>query len=527
MTEQDLEKILSRLTLKDQKALLRAYDKFVSGWEPQEGTQSMAYNSKADVIGFGGAAGGGKTALLCGLALAPWHKRCEIIRSEIIQTSSIRDEIIAILLKKGSDKDIKPNRHGDISTKAQKISFTGLKDQRSADKAQGRAYDFKAFDEVTGIPEQHVRWSMNWNRSSDPDVRVQTLMTFNPPMSKAGAWVLDYFKPWIDKKIPYGEIIPVAVNENGEDIFLDRLDAFVIKNKERIYDFDPDDFKPTEIIKPKTRTFILSKITDNKYLLNTNYLSGLQSISDQAVKSALLEADMYACIRDGANQLFKSEWIRQAFDRYDALQNKEKLKLVQLGVDVARGGNDKTALCPRYENNIFGEIKTFQGKETETGLQVADIVLKNRKDNAIICIDTIGIGSSPFDMLTQHYRLKAYQDVIPVTVSKASGALVYNVMRIRNLRDELHFNLEYLLNPDNKCNIAIKRDKDLLREMEAVERFIDDQRVASVSSRGDMVEKIGRSPDKLTALLLSAMKVYDLRNYEHKSLDSPLAIYRR
>jgi len=526
MTDQELEILLEKLSPEERRALVLAYDKYVSGWEPQAGTQEMAYYSKAEVIGFGGAAGGGKTSLLCGLALAPWHKRCEIIRSEIIQTSAIRDEIISILLKKGS-KDIKPNRHGDITTKAQKISFTGLKDQRSADKAQGRAYDFKAFDEVTGIPEHHVRWSMNWNRSSDPEVKVQTLMTFNPPMSKDGAWVLDYFKPWVDKKVPYGEVLCVAVDEHGQDVFLDRKDPFVYYNGERVYDFDPSDFKETEIVRPKTRTFILSKITDNKYLLNTNYLSGLQSISDQAIKSALLEADMYACIRDGANQLFKSEWIKAAFDRYDAIKDLDKRKLCQMGVDVARGGYDKTAICPRYEGNIFGEIKTFQGAETATGMQVADIVLKHRKDKAIICIDTIGIGSSPFDMLTQHYHLKAYQDVIPVTVSKASGALAYNVMRIRNLRDELHHNLETLLNPDKGFNIAIKRDKDLLRELEAVERFVDDQKVYSVSSRGDMVEKLGRSPDKLTALLLSAMKVYDLRDYESKPIENTFQMFRR
>jgi hypothetical protein len=91
----------------------------------------------------------------------------------------------------------------------------------------------------------------------------------------------------------------------------------------------------------------------------------------------------------------------------------------------------------------------------------------------------------------------------------------------------LHHNLETLLNPDKGFNIAIKRDKDLLRELEAVERFVDDQKVYSVSSRGDMVEKLGRSPDKLTALLLSAMKVYDLRDYESKPIESTFQMFRR
>jgi hypothetical protein len=317
------------------------------------------------------------------------------------------------------------------------------------------------------------------------------------------------------------------VGKDREEIFLERKDPFVWHKGEILYDFDPDDFEPSQIIKPISRTFIKSMLQDNKYLAGTTYESRMQSIQDEGLYKALYLGDMRAMLQDGAYQLFKTDWVLEAFDRYDAIKNKENLKMVQIGVDVARGGADKTALCPRYENNIFGEIVTYQGKETATGLQVADLALKHRKDNAIICIDTIGIGASPFDMLTQHYNLKAYQDVIPVTVSKSSNAMYESFIKIRNLRDELHFNLAHMLKPDSNMNIAIKRDKDLLREMEAVERFVDDSKVASVSSRSDMVEKIGRSPDKLSALLMSAMKVYDLRNYSISRINNPLDLYRR
>ena len=38
-------------------------------WEPQPGPQTAAYESLADILFYGGAAGGGKTDLLMGLAL--------------------------------------------------------------------------------------------------------------------------------------------------------------------------------------------------------------------------------------------------------------------------------------------------------------------------------------------------------------------------------------------------------------------------------------------------------------------------
>lgn len=39
-------------------------------WLPLPGPQLAAYTTQADIIGFGGAAGGGKTDLACGKALS-------------------------------------------------------------------------------------------------------------------------------------------------------------------------------------------------------------------------------------------------------------------------------------------------------------------------------------------------------------------------------------------------------------------------------------------------------------------------
>ena len=57
--------------------------------------QQQAYDSKADILLFGGAAGGGKSALLLGLALTA-HKRSVIYRREVKQLGPIEEEIIRI-----------------------------------------------------------------------------------------------------------------------------------------------------------------------------------------------------------------------------------------------------------------------------------------------------------------------------------------------------------------------------------------------------------------------------------------------
>ena len=171
----DLNRLFDRLNSHERRELESLIEQFDTGWVPQEGTQTMAYNSKASVIGFGGAPGGGKTALMCGLTLAPWHKRVQIARLELDQTKSIRQELIEILLRRRNQKNISPNMTGDMYANEKVISFVGLKDARSESKVQGNAFDFKAFDEVTAIPEKLVKWSLTWNRSADKSVKVQTL----------------------------------------------------------------------------------------------------------------------------------------------------------------------------------------------------------------------------------------------------------------------------------------------------------------------------------------------------------------
>jgi hypothetical protein len=45
------------------------------GPQGSPGPQTMAYESKADIVGYGGAAGGGKTDLACGSIITRTRKR--------------------------------------------------------------------------------------------------------------------------------------------------------------------------------------------------------------------------------------------------------------------------------------------------------------------------------------------------------------------------------------------------------------------------------------------------------------------
>ena len=62
---------------------------------PQDGPQRQAYESEADIIFYGGAAGGGKTDLLLGLTLTS-QQHSIIFRREAVQLVGIEERMTAI-----------------------------------------------------------------------------------------------------------------------------------------------------------------------------------------------------------------------------------------------------------------------------------------------------------------------------------------------------------------------------------------------------------------------------------------------
>lgn len=469
-------------------------------WSPLPGPQTLAFNSKADVIGFGGAAGGGKTDLAVGKALAQ-HYEVLIMRREATQLKGVLRRLETLLGGRdgynGQDK-----RWAKAGPRKVDIEFGSCPNPGDETKHQGNPHDLLVFDEAANFLESQVNFLLGWNRSTRPGVHSQALLTFNPPTSIEGRWIVDFFAPWIDKRHPQyptppGEIRYCVTVPDAQGNFryewVEDATPCVIVDGRILYDFDPTEYQPEDIVTPQARTFIPSRISDNPYLATSGYLRVLQAMPEP-LRSQMLYGDFAAGMTDDPWQVIPTAWVEAAMERWKRPDRKPRMDSV--GVDVARGGRDNTLIARRH-GMWFDEPLVYPGKETPDGPMTAGLVLAATRDKAPIHIDVIGVGSSPYDFLAQ-----AGQQVLGVNVSEsATGTDQSGRLGFANLRSQLWWRMREALDPANNTGIALPPDGRLKADLCAPKWSLMGATI-KVASREEIIDKIGRSPDYGSAYVL-------------------------
>jgi len=481
-------------------------------WRPLPGPQTMAYESTANVVGFGGAAGGGKTDLAIGLALTK-HKQVQVFRREGPQLVGITDRLIEIV---GSKDNLtgKPAVYRD-EARGLKIEFNSVPNLGDETKYQGRGKDLLVLDEAANFLESQVRFMKGWVRTGRAGLKQTVLMTFNPPTSAEGRWVVSFFGPWIDKRNPLYPTDPGKLRycymdpATSKDVWIpdDDTREFVLVDDQRVYEFDRERYTLEEIIKPESRTFIPSRITDNPFLVNTGYLQQLQAMPEP-LRSQMLSGNFEAGMQDDPWQVIPTAWVEAAMARWKP--RNPRGEMMAMGVDVARGGKDQTVIATRHktpETDLwFDALHMHPGHETPNGNVVAGLVIGERRDYAPIHLDVIGVGASPYDVL-----LNAGQDVYGVNVSERATSLDRSGrLSFMNLRSQLWWQLREALEPSSDNGIALPDDKDLLAEL-CAPRWEMSGLTIKVEGRQDIVDRVGRSPDRATAIMLALIDVPKVR----------------
>lgn len=489
MSQQAIEAMLS-------EAIVEARSRAAAGtmppsvvWTPFEGPQTQAYYCEADELFYGGAAGGGKTDLLLGLAgTAHWRsiifrRVFPSIRAVIERSREIFNNRNLAHAKDSYNESLHVWRLAD----GRMLEFGSIQFDKDVTNYQGRPHDLYGFDELPEFTERMYRFVTGWNRTTRPGQRCRIVATGNPPTTSDGEWVIRYWAPWLDSQhsnpaFP-GELRWFAVID-GEDVEVESGAAFEHNG---------------ELIQPRSRTFIPARLADNPALAQTGYGAVLQGLPEP-LRSQLLYGDFTVGLDDDPWQVIPTAWIRAAQARWREREKPPEAHLTCVGVDVARGGKDKTVLVKRY-GNYFAMPTKASGRETPDGASVARLVVRDvgEHPSCYVNIDIIGIGSSPYDILkAQSVKVNSVNFAEKSKERDKSGKLGF-----RNIRAEAYWKFREALDPSSGQDIALPPDSELLSDLTAPRWSISVSGI-QIESKEDIIERIGRSPDVGDAVVISA-----------------------
>ena len=453
-------------------------------WMPLPGPQSMAYFSEADELFYGGAAGGGKSDLLLGVAWRE-HSRAIIFRRILPSLSALVERSKAMYASRGTYGETKYQwkfgMHGRFGRfgnddQGRTLRFASVQHDKNKTDYQGQPHDFYGFDEITEFTEGMYRFITGWNRSTILGQRCRVICTGNPPTSAEGDWVVAYWGPWLDPAHPNpakpGELRWFTTIGNQDVEFMTGAPVDVCG----------------EMVVPRSRTFIPARVQDNPHLVKSGYVARLQALPEP-LRSKMLNGDFTKGREDGPYQVIPSEWARMAQERWRKTE-KPNVPMSAMGVDVARGGGDKTVIAMRYACWL-DELKSYPGATTPDGPAAAGLALRHRKDGAAIHVDVIGVGASVYDCLKNTVK-----GVVPINGSSASSATDRSgQLRFINLRAELWWKMREALDPSNGQEICLPPDRELLSDLCAPTWQLT-LRGVQVEGKEELSKRIGRSPDK-------------------------------
>lgn len=452
-------------------------------WLPLPGPQSAAFSSEADVLLYGGAAGGGKTDLALGLALTA-HKRSLIMRREGTSMTDMIDRALEIAGSRdgfnGSSPPTLRRPDGRV------ITFGSAPHPGDEKKTQGRPRDLLVIDEAAQWLEAQVRYLMGWVRTTEEGQRCRTVLCSNPPTSPdEGQWLIPMFAPWLDPSFPDralpGELRWVVTDEDGNDRWVDGPGAYEIEGMD-------------EPVEARSRTFIPASIDDNPFLVRSGYKAQLQGLPEP-LRSAMLRGDWFATREDAANQVIPADWIIAAQQRW---QPRPPMPMTSVGVDVAQGGKDNTILAPRH-GSWFAPLKAVKGIDTKDGATVAGLVLATMRDGALPVID---MGGGWGGATYEHLKGADIEVVGFVPSEKSTRKTRDGKLGFKNRRAEVWWTFREALDPNGGAYIALPPDPDLVAELVAPRWMLTAQGI-QIESKDDIRERLGRSTDRADAVVMA------------------------
>lgn len=322
---------------------------------PQAGPQTQFMASSADIIIYGGAAGGGKTYALLLEALR--HKDVKSFGAVIFRHNY--NQITAEGgLWDASQKIFNqvPDAHSRKSPKLHwrfdggaKLSFAHIERDEDLKSWQGTEIAYIGFDELTHFTKHQFLYMLSRNRTTC-GIRPYVRATCNPD---SDSWVAEFISWWIDQETGY------AIPERSGQV------RWMVVLNDIIYWGDT----PEELAKKyevnvedcKSVTFIASRLEDNKILMESDpgYLANLK---------AMTEVDM--------ERLLRGNWkIKAAAGSF--------FKRSQVGEILTEVPKDLVAVCRGWD------LAATDKDEDDEAAFTAGVLMGRRENGRFVIIDVI------------------------------------------------------------------------------------------------------------------------------------------
>lgn len=472
-----LEALIGRLSAKDRAELDRLVEQELSlPFIPNPGPQTEALYSEADILLYGGMAGGGKTALEVGCP-ALNHQDGIVFRREATQLDGIIKFGYEVL---GGIGDFNKVERQWTLNDGRQLKFAGLKEPDDWRKHAGNPRDYMAFDEAGEFLREQVFSLIGWLRTTVEGQRCRVILGSNPPRGGDGEWLIREFSPWLDPengvRAKPGELL-WAISVGEETQWVDGPGVYEVGGEE---------------YEALSRTFIPASLDDNPYL-DKSYRARLQALPEP-LRSQLLYGDFSVGREDHEWQVIPTDWIVQAQNRW-ASTPPEDTPMSAVACDVAQGGPDKTQIQARY-GYWYGRFHSLPGSETPDGPSVAAEIVKVMRDRCRVIVDAGGGYGG--DTLTQ--LAHADVDCVAFKGSEASRSKSRDgLYGFKNLRAQFVWQFREALDPDYQSQIALPPDPELRADLAAFRYEVKaqgGQTIVQVGDKEDMKKRLGRSPDK-------------------------------
>jgi hypothetical protein len=468
-------------------------------WTSIVGPQQQAQYSEADVLLYGGAAGGGKTDLLIGLALTA-HRRSVIFRRAYVDLRGVEERLLEI---RGTRSGYNASDMVLKTEDGRLVEFGALEKPGAEMSWQGRPHDLIGFDEGAQLVEAKVRFVMGWLRSAEEGQRTRVVIASNPPLGAEGGWLSTWFAPWLDPLFPKpaanGELRWCVTLPDGTFRWVDGPGQWVILGPDEAEATD-DDIAAGNALEATSRTFVPARLDDNPYLRGTGYRAKLQGLPEP-LRSQLLAGDFLAGKEDAANQVIPTAWIEAAQARW-----KEgppvHAHMLALGVDMAGGGADDMVLAPLY-GSWFDKLVRMKGVDTKDGAKTGALIIQTVRGKANINIDcTGGWGGGAVTHLTGSAGIPA-ERVNQVVFSEGSNARSKDgLFTMLNIRSETWWMFREALDPESGEGIALPPDRRLAAQLAAPTWKLRGQAIV-IESKDEVRKRLGSSTDDADAVILA------------------------